>query len=112
MLKRIVLAVVQFIAFLVLLGIGGYWDIVRLVMQLRPGLKWLADMLPLLRYQVTANHVLVANGILFAGVLCILILIGEALRKASRVSMLVTVITYVVAVVLSLAVKIGLPPAS
>jgi hypothetical protein len=111
-LKRIVLAAVQFIAFAILLGIGGYWDIVRLVMQLRPGLKWLADLFPLLRFQVTANHVLVANGILFAGILCVLILLIEALRKASRSTMLITVFTYVVAVILSLALKIGLPPAS
>lgn len=112
MLKRIVLAVVQFLAFAFLLGVGGYWDIVRLVLQLRPGFKWLVDLLPLLRFQVTANHVLIANGILFAGALCVLILLIEALRRASRSAMLVTVLTYVIAVVISLALKVGLPPAS
>ena len=112
MLKRIVLAVVQFIAFAFLLGVGGYWDIVRLVLQLRPGLKWLVDLLPLLRFQVTATHVLIANGILFAGILCALILLIEALRRASRSVMLITVGTYVLAVVISLALKVGLPPVS
>ena len=112
MLKRIVLAAVQFIVFLALLGVGGYWDIVRLLLEFRPGLKWLADLLPLVKFQVTAGHVLVANGILFAGVLCVLILLIEALRKAARSTMLLTLATYVVAVALSLAVKIGLPPAS
>ena len=112
MLKRIVLAAVQFIVFLALLGVGGYWDIVRLLLEFRPGLKWLADLLPLIKFQVTAAHVLVANGILFAGVLCVLILLIEALRKAARSTMLLTLATYVVAVALSLAVKIGLPPAS
>lgn len=112
MIKRIVLAVFQFIVFLALLGVGGYWDIVRLLLEFRPGLKWLADLLPLVKFQVTSTHVLVANGIIFAGVLCVLILLVEAIRKAARVTMLTTVLTYLIAVVLSLAVKVGLPPAS
>ncbi len=112
MIKRIVLAAIQFIVFLALLGVGGYWDIVRLLLEFRPGLKWLADLLPLFKIQVTATHVLGANGILFAGVLCVLILLIEALRKAARSTMLITLATYVAAVALSLAVKIGLPPAS
>lgn len=112
MIKRTFLIVLQFIAFLVLLGVGGYWDIVRLLLEFRPGLKWLADMLPLVKFQITAGHVLVANGIIFAGVLCILILLIEALRKASRSTMLITVVSYIVAVALSLAIKVGLPPAS
>jgi hypothetical protein len=110
--KRIIFTVLQFVAFLILLGVGGYWDIIRLLIQLRPGLKWIADLLPLIRFQITAGHVLVANGILFAGALCILILLIEASRKASRSTMLLTVVSYLVAVFLSLIVKIGLPPTS
>lgn len=113
MIKRIVLAVFEFAAFLLLLGIGGYWDVVRLLIGgYAPRLSGLLNFLPLIKFQVSSTHVLIADGILFAGVFCIILLLIEALRKAARSTMATTVVLYIIAVALSLIVKVGLPPSS
>lgn len=113
MIKRIVLAVFEFAVYLLLLGIGGYWDVARLLIGgYAPRLSGLLSLLPLLKYPVSSSHILIANGIVFAGVFCLILLVIEALRKAARSTMATTVILYILAVALSLAFKVGLPPAS
>jgi hypothetical protein len=113
MIKRILLAVFEFAVYLLLLGIGGYWDVMRLLIGgYAPRLSGLLSLLPLLKYQVSSTHILIANGIVFAGAFCVILLLIEALRKAARSTMATTVILYIVAVALSLAFKVGLPPAS
>jgi hypothetical protein len=113
MIKRIVLAVFEFAVYLLLLGIGGYWDVVRLLIGgYAHQLSGLLNLLPLLKYQVSSTHILIVNGIIFAGAFCAVLLFIEALRRAARSTMATTVILYIVAVALSLAFKVGLPPAS
>jgi hypothetical protein len=110
--KRIVLAVFEFAVYLFLLGIGGYWDVMRLLIGgYAPRLSGLLSLLPLLKYQASSTHILIVDGIVFAGVFCLILLLIEALRKAARSTMATTVILYILAVALSLAFKIGLPPA-
>lgn len=113
MIKRIVLAVFEFAVYLLLLGIGGYWDVVRLLVGgYAPRLSGLLTLLPLIKFQVSSTHILIADGIIFAGVFCIIVLLIEALRKAARSTMATTTILYILAVLLSLAFKVGLPPLS
>ncbi|MGA8939721.1 MAG: hypothetical protein WB439_11205 [Acidobacteriaceae bacterium] len=113
MIKRIVLAVFEFAVYLLLLGIGGYWDVVRLLVGgYAPWLSGLLSLLPLIKFQVSSTHILIADGIIFAAVFCLIVLLIEALRKATRSTMATTTILYFVAVLLSLAFKVGLPPAS
>ncbi|MGA7157447.1 MAG: hypothetical protein WBY53_11390 [Acidobacteriaceae bacterium] len=113
MIKRILLGVFEFVAYLLLLGIGGYWDVVRLLIGgYAPKLSGLLNLLPLIKFQVSSTHLLIADGIIFAGVFCLILLIIEVIRRASRSTMATTVILYLVAVALSLAVKVGLPPSS
>ncbi len=113
MIKRIVLAVFEFIVYLLLLGIGGYWDVARLLIGgYAPKLGGLLNLLPLLKYPIGSSHVLIADGIVFAGVFCLILLLIEAIRRAARSTMATTVILYILAVALSLAFKVGLPPAS
>lgn len=113
MIKRIVLAVFEFIVYLLLLGIGGYWDVARLLIGgYAPKLGGLLNLLPLLKHPIGSSHVLIADGIVFAGVFCLILLLIEAIRRAARSTMATTVILYILAVALSLAFKVGLPPAS
>ena len=109
--KRVLLFLLQFIAFLLLLGVGGYWDIVHLLLQAYvPALRGIVGMLPLIKFQVTSAHDLVANGLIFAAVFYILILLFELLRKSIRPWMTLTTVAFLVAVILTLALKVGLPP--
>jgi len=111
--KRIVLAVFEFAVFLILLGIGGYWDVARLLIGgYAPRLSGVLSLLPLIKFQVSSTHILIADGIVFAGVFCLFLLLLEALRKAGRSTMATTVLLYILAVALALIFKVGLPPAS
>ncbi len=107
MIKRILLFLLQLIAFAVLLMIGGYWDFVRLYLQFKqPAL----NVIPLWKFHISANYDLVANGIFFAAILLVLILIFEALRKRLRPWATLSVLAFVLAVVVSLFARLGLPP--
>ncbi len=107
MVKRIFLTLLQFLAFAVLLAIGGYWDVIRLLLQLKaPALNFI----PLLKFHISATHDYVANGLLFAGVLFVLLLLIEAWRKVLKPWAALTTFAFILAFVLSLAMKLGLPP--
>jgi hypothetical protein len=108
--KRIVFTLLEFIVFCVLLIVGGYWDFVRLIIQMRaPAL----NIIPLLRiHNITATHDWVANGFVFALVFLLLLLAAQAWRRTIGNSGPLTLLAFLVAVVLSLAFKLGLPPAN
>ncbi len=109
MFKRIVFTLLEFIVFCALLVVGGYWDIVRLLIQIRvPAL----NVVPLVKFHISATQDWVANGFLFALAFLLLLLAVQAWRRTIGNSGPLTVLAFLVAVVLSLALKLGLPPAS
>ena len=85
MIKRIVLLLLQFLAFCGLLIVGGDWDIVRLSLALRqPSL----NVIPLWKFHINANFDYIANGLIFALVLLVGLLLirsGAFMLQASRV---------------------------
>jgi len=107
--KRILLTALQFLAYLGLLMLGGYWDIVRLLLEMRAPAF---NVIPLLKFHVTAAHDLIANGIVFALVLLLVLLIIQAARRLLRVWAPLSVLAFALALALSLYLKMGLPPAS
>jgi hypothetical protein len=109
MIKRLFLTVLQFVVFCALLAIGGYWDIIHLLLQIKaPAL----NVIPLWKIQISADTVLVANGLVFATVFLLLLLLLQALRRVLRPWAAISLVTYLAAVVLGFALKLGLPPAS
>jgi hypothetical protein len=112
--KRISLTILQFIAFIGLLAVGGNWDAVNLSLELRQLQNNQVPhvLLPTLKYPVSSTHILIANGILFATVLLLLILLIEVLSKKLKPWAALTLLAYVLAVILGFAMKLGLPPAS
>ena len=114
MVKRISLTILQFIAFIGLLAVGGNWDAVNLSLEMRQMQNNQAPhvFLSTIKYPVSSTHILIANGILFATVLLLLILLIELLSKKLKPWASLTLLAYVLAVVLGFAMKLGLPPAS
>jgi hypothetical protein len=108
--KRILFALLQFFAFCALFMVGGYWDIVRLLIELRlPSL----NVIPLWKISnITATHDLVANGIVFAAVLLVILLVWQAVRKTLRTSAPLTLVAFAAAALICFACKVGLPPAA
>lgn len=116
MVKRILFPVLQFIAFLGLMFVGGDWDSINLSYQMRQMANGvpLAQVHPLMttiKFPV-GSHILIAQGLLFATILLLIILIVQAIRKRLIPAAFYTVAAYVLAVVLALALKMGLPPAN
>ncbi len=114
MVKRISLTILQFIVFIGLLAVGGNWDAVNLSLELRQMQNNQVPhvLLPTLKYPVSSTHILIANGILFATVLLLLLLFIEILSKKLKPWAALTLLAYVLAVILGFALKLGLPPAS
>jgi len=112
--KRISLTILQFIAFISLLAVGGNWDAVNLSLEMRQLQHNQTPhvFLQTLRYPVSSTHILIANGILFATILLVIILLIEVLSKKLKPWASLTLLAYVLAVVLGFAMKLGLPPAS
>jgi len=108
--KRILLTLLQFFIFCALLMVGGYWDVIRLLIELRaPSL----NVIPLWKFSnITATHDLVANGIIFASVFLVILLLWQAFRRTLKSSASLTLLAFLVAVVICFACKVGLPPAS
>jgi len=106
--KRILLTLLQFFAFCALLMLGGYWDIVHLLIRLKfPALA----IIPLWKIDhFTPTHDLILNGLIFAAVLWVLILLFQTLRRALRPWAALTTLAFVLAVALCFALKLGLPP--
>jgi hypothetical protein len=114
MFKRILLAIVQFVVFLALLQVGGNWDAINLgweMRQLQAG-HTPHVLFPTLKTQISASHTLIANGLLYAGVLMLIILGVQAARRRLRPAALYSVGAFLLAVLVALSLKMGLPPSS
>jgi hypothetical protein len=86
MTKRILLTLLQFAAFLGLMFFGGNWDILRLTQEVRAlqsgASFW--NPIPTIKFPLGATHVLIADGIVFALVLLVIIVIIQAIVKKLR----------------------------
>jgi hypothetical protein len=86
MTKRILLTLLQFAAFLGLMFFGGNWDILRFTQEMRAmttgATVW--NPIPTIKFPLGASHVLIADGIVFALALLVVILIIEAIAKKLR----------------------------
>jgi len=114
MAKRIVFPILQFIAFFGLLYVGGYWDVFSLSFAVRAMQGHpvpLVGSIPLIQYPM-GSHILVADGILFASILLVIILAIQAARKKLKPAAFYTLGAYALAILISLIMKIGLPPAN
>ena len=113
MVKRIILFLLQFAAFLALMFIGGDWAFIRLGQELRAMTSHTTFFNPIPVYKVPfgATHILILNGVIFASVLLLLILLIEAIRKAIKPWAAITLVAYILAVGLALVLKVGVPPA-
>ena len=115
MVKRAILTLVQFAAFLGLLFIGGDWDFINLqseLRQLQAGNLHPHVLIPTIKYPISANHILIANGLIYSGVLLVLILLFLALRRRLKPWASLSVLAWILAVFFAFATKMGLPPAS
>jgi hypothetical protein len=112
--KRIILFILQFCAFLGLLDVGGNWDVVRLAQQVQAMQKGTTafNPIPVIKFQVSASHILIADGLIFAGILFVLILIFEAASKKLKPWASLTALAFVLAAALSFVLKFGLPPSN
>jgi hypothetical protein len=116
MAKRILYPLLQFIAFLGLMFVGGNWDSINLSYELRQmqngtPLSAVHPLMTTLKFPVGA-HILIAQGLLFATILLILIVLLEVLRKRLKPWLALTFLSYIAAVVIAFALKMGLPPAN
>jgi hypothetical protein len=114
MVKRILLIVLQFAAFLGLMDLGGNWDVINFSLEVRAMENHTKafNPIPVIKTQISSSHTLIADGIIFATVLLVLILLIQALRKKLKPWAGLTVFAYALAVVLGFAMKMGLPPAN
>jgi hypothetical protein len=112
--KRTIFTLLQFLAFCGLLYVGGYWDAIRLGQEVRALTAhttfW--NPIPTITYPISSGHILIANGILFASLLLVVLLLWQAFRRTLRSSAPYTLLAFAVAVALCFAFKVGLPPAS
>ena len=113
MIKRILYTLLQFAAFLGLLDVGGNWDVINFSLQIRAMQNHTRafNPIPVIKTTLGAHYILIADGLLFAGVLLLLILLMEALRKRLRPWAGYTVLAFALAVVVAYALKMGLVPA-
>jgi hypothetical protein len=112
MIKRIILTLVQFIVFIVLLAVGGNWDAINLALEMHALQQHKAPsvLIPSFKYPV-GSHILIANGLIFATVLLVLILLFLLLRKKLHPWAWLSLLAYVLAVCLGFALTLGLVPA-
>jgi hypothetical protein len=112
MIKRIILTLLQFVIFMALLVVGGYWDLVNTAFEMHQLQNHQTPhvLLATTHYHV-GSSVLIANGLIFATVLLVLILLFLLLRRKLYPWAWLTVLAYVLAVCLGFAIKLGLVPA-
>lgn len=113
MIKRILAFLVQLIAFFALMDIGGNWDAIRLGQEVRAMVThtqfW--NPMPAIVLHVSTSRILIANGVIFASVLLLIILLFEILRNKLHPWIAITMAAFLIAVITALLLKIGLPPA-
>ena len=112
MIKRIILTLVQFIIFVALLAVGGNWDAINLSLEMQQMQKGQAPhvYMATVKYPL-GSHILIANGLIFAGALLLIILLFLLFRKRMHPWALLSVLAFVLAVCLGFALKLGLVPA-
>jgi hypothetical protein len=113
MVKRILYPLVQFAAFLGLLYFGGEWDFVNLGIEIKAMQNHTAPniLIPTFKTQL-GSHTLIADGIIFASGLLVIILLIQAIAKKLKPWAVYTLGAYVIAVIVAYATKMGLPPSS
>jgi hypothetical protein len=116
MVKRILYPVLQFAAFLGLLYLGGDWDFVNMWYETRQmvsgtPLSAVHPLMATIKFPL-GSHILIAQGILFAAILLVIILLLQAVTRKLKPWALYTLGAFVVAVAVAYAAKMGLPPAS
>jgi hypothetical protein len=113
MFKRMLLVLLQFFIFLVLMFVGGNWDVINLSLQVRALQTHTTPFnpIPVVRVPV-GSHILIADGLIFSTVLLALILLFLALRKRLKPWAGLSVLAWLLAVTFAFAMKMGLPPAS
>lgn len=114
MVKRILLTFVQFACFCGLFYVGGYWAEIRFGLEVRAFSKHTAPppMIPLWKFHINPSLDYIANGLIFASILFLLILLFEALRRRLRPWALLTTLAFVLAFIASIVVKSGFLPIS
>jgi hypothetical protein len=112
MIKRILLTLLEFIVFIVLLAVGGNWDAVNLALEMHAlqQHKTASMLIPVFKYPV-GSHILIANGLIFATVLLVLLLLVLLIFKKLHPWAWLAILAYLLAVCLAFAMKLGLPPA-
>ena len=112
LIKRIVLTLLQFLIFIALLAIGGNWDVINLSLQIRAMEHHTTafNPIPVIKTPL-GSHILIADGLLFAAVLLVLILLIELLTKKLKPWAGLTLLAFALAICLGFAMKLGLPPA-
>jgi len=116
MIKRIILTIVQFFAFLGLLFLGAYWDLVNMFYEQRQmaggtPISQIHPLMTTIKFPLT-SHILIANGLIFASILFVIILAIQAMRRKLKPWAALTTLAFILAVVLGFAMKLGLPPSS
>ena len=129
-LSKVLLPLLQFIAFCALFLVGGYWAEIRLAMEVRALQQQqqqqliamqqhtavhatkMPAMIPLWKVHISSSLDYVANGLIYASVLLLLILLFEALRRRLRPWAALTLLAFVLAFVCSLLAHSGFVPLS
>jgi len=116
MVKRILYPVLQFVAFLGLLFIGGMWDSLNMSYEMRQmangtPLSAVHPLMTTIKIPL-GSHTLIAQGVLFASILLVVILLIQAIAKKLKPWAVYTLAAYILAVIVAFATKMGLPPSS
>lgn len=109
MVKRIIYPLLQYIVFLFLLDLGGYWDVIRLTLEFRfPNLP----LIPLWKIHLTSSHDLILDGVVFTTALLFLILLVEILRKALKPWAWLSILSFALAILTGFVMHFGFLPIS
>jgi hypothetical protein len=113
MAKRIIFFILQFFAFLGLLDVGGNWDVIRFAQQIKAMQQGTTafNPIPVFKTPLGTHHILILNGLFFAGALFVLILLFEAIRRRLRPWAGITAVAFILAIGAAVVLKFGLPPA-
>jgi len=109
MVKRLLSFLGQFLGFCALLFVGGYWAWVRLTLEMRAMEKGetAPPLIPLWKMHVSPTLDYVLNGLVFASVLLVILLLVQALRRKLGNATLLTLGALVAAFLLSLLFHSG-----
>ena len=110
---QIVIAVLQAIVFCALFAVGGFWAFVRLWALVNNNLitrlfGGLIQSIAVWRHDLTPPRYLVTNGIVFASVLFVLLLVIEAAFRRLRPLLAFTTVAFLLAVLFDLWQRLGL----